>query len=300
MFRPTNSSESNLFTIRCVLGFGSSLGAFNTIANAAIIASNSTTFPVTANYLSSPPATNLPAGFYIQYTSSGSIFTVTYGKAFTSQPSVHIVPTSAVSATFVAIPYVVRTSLTSIQVLFNNTTTSVAPSTNGTSGLLGFDLIITGPVNIGATTGNSNKGWALSDSTTADPTSVYSYMDINLGSGFTASNSVVVSKNLKLLGSNNTITNYASSTSTLDYTQTVWTINSGVSLTTVTPQLGMVLIITAVSVGSNPTAVANTGCFFNYTLATITFTAVGDTVILYGTSTTNFVVISKSSTVTVV
>jgi hypothetical protein len=32
-------------------------------------------------------------------------------------------------------------------------------------------------------------------------------MDVNLGSGFTASNSVVISKNLKLLGSNNTITN---------------------------------------------------------------------------------------------
>jgi hypothetical protein len=298
MFRPTNSSESNLFTIRASLGFGSPLGAFNTIANAAIIASNASGSAVTANYLSSP-ANNLPSGFYIQYTSSGSIFTITYGKQFTTQPCINVVPISGISTTFVAIPYVVKTNLTSCQLLFNNTTTSVAPSTNGTSGLLGFDLVITGPIKIGATTGNSNKGWALSDSTNADPTSVYSYMDINLGSGFTASNSVVVSKNLKLLGSNNTITNYATSTSTLDYTQTVWTVGSGVSLTTVTPQLGMVLIITASAVTSNPTVVSNTGCFFNYSLTTLTFTAIGDTVILYGTSTTNFVVISKTSTVTI-
>ena len=299
MFRPTNSSESNLFTIRCTLGFGSPLGAFNTLANGAVIASNSVASPVTANYLASPTANNLPSNFTIVYNTTDDGFTITYGKEFTTQPCINVVPISAVSTTFVAIPYIQKTNLTSCKLLFNNTTTKLTPSANGTSGLLGFDLVITGPVKIGATSGNSNKGWALSDSTNSDPTSVYSYMDVNLGSGFTATNSVVISKNLKLLGSNNTITNYAASTATLDYTQTVWTVQTGVNLTTLTPQLGMILIITAQTVTANPTVTMNAGCFLNYTLNTLTFTAVGDTVILYGTSTTNFVVVSSTPTVTI-
>ena len=198
MFRPTNSSESNLFTIRCALGTSNPTGAFNTLLNNDVIASNSSGNPVTTNYLSSPTSNNLPTGFYIKYTTADDAFAITYGKEFTSQPCINVMPISNTSTTFVAIPYIIQSSLTSCKLLFNNTTTKLTPSTNGTSGLLGFDLVITGPVKIGATSGNCNKGWALSDSTNSDPTSVYSYMDVNLGSGFTASDSVVISKNLKL------------------------------------------------------------------------------------------------------
>ena len=297
MFRPTNSSESNLFTIRVFLGNGSSLGNFNTIPDGAIIASNSSANPVTYNYLSSPPSNNLPSGFYIQYTSSGALFTIYYGKTFTSHPSISVTPVS-VSGSLVAIPYVIKGAVTACQVSFNNGSgTAVTPSTDGTTGLLGFDLIITGPIKIGATTGNSNKGWALSDSTNADPTSVYSYMDVNLGSGFTATDSVVVSKNLKLLGSDNTIKTYSSSTATLDYTQTVWIINTGVNLTTLTPQKGMVLIITAGSpISANPTVVTASGKFIGYaTATTVTFSTAGATVTLYGIDTTRFVILSQTT-----
>jgi len=298
MFRPTNSSESNLFTIRVALGFGSTLGAFNTVANGAVIASNNASATVTADYLSSPTANNLPSGFYIVYNTTNNVFTITYGKQFTSQPCINVIPTCNVGTTSILIPYIVKTSLTSVQVIFNNASgTSVSPSTNGTTGLLGFDLVITGPIKIGATTGNSNKGWALSDSTNADPTSVYSYMDVNLGSGFTATDSVVVSKNLKLLGSDNTIKTYSASTSTLDYTQTVWIINTAVNLTTLTPQKGMVLIITAGSpIGTPPTVVTNSGKLIGYaTGTTLTFSTAGATVTLYGIDTTRFIIVSQTS-----
>ena len=305
MFRPTNSSESNLFTIRVALGFGSTLGVFNTganaIANNAILASNSSGNPTTVDHLASPTSNNLPSGCYIQYSTTGPAFRVYYGKSFTSQPCINVVPTSNNSSTFLAIPYIVKSSLLYCDILFNNATTSVSPSANGTTGLLGFDLVITGPIKIGATTGNSNKGWALSDSTSADPTSVYSYMDVNLGSGFTATDSVIVSKNLKLLGSDNTIKTYSSSTASLDYTQTVWTIGTGVALTTLTPQKGMILIIIASDVTSNPTVVLAASKSFGYAGSgntTLTFSTAGATVTLYGIDTTRFVIVSQTSGVT--
>ena len=65
MFRPTNSSESNLFTIRVALGYGSTLGVFNTgtnvIANNAILASNSSGNATTVDHLASPTSNNLPS-----------------------------------------------------------------------------------------------------------------------------------------------------------------------------------------------------------------------------------------------
>ena len=303
MFRPTNSSESNLFTIRVALGFGSTLGVFNTganaIANLAILASNATASPTTFDHLASPTSNNLPSGFYIQYITATTTFRITYGKTFTAQPCINVNPCSSASATTKLYPYIVKSSLTSCDIYFNDAVSLVAPSSNGTSGLLGMDIVITGPIKIGATTGNSNKGWALSDSTNADPTSVYSYMDVNLGSGFTATDSVVVSKNLKLLGSDNTIKAYSASTATLDYTQTVWTIGTAVALTTLTPQKGMILIIIASDVTTNPTVKTNTGKFINYASNnTLTFTAAGDTIILYGVDTTRFAIISKPSTIT--
>ena len=295
MFRPTNSSESNLFTIRAALGYGSALGAFNSIPVDAVIASNTAATPVTYNYLSSPSANNLPSGFNIVY-SPALEFTITYGKTFTSQPCINVSPISSFSGSFLAIPYVIKTSLTSCQVSFNNATTYVAPSTDGTSGLLGFDLLITGPIKIGATTGNSNKGWAMSDSTTADATGVYSSLDVNLGAAFTATDSVIVSKNLKLIGNDNTVKAYSASTGTLDYAQTVWTIGSGVALTTLTPQKGMVLIIIASGVAVVPTVKTAASCYINYdSNNTLTFTAAGDTAILYGVDTTRFIILSKAS-----
>ena len=300
MFRPTNSSESNLFTIRVALGFGSTLGVFNTnsnaIANLAILASNTVASPTTVDHLASPTSNNLPSGFFIQYITATSAFRITYGKNFTAQPCINVNSCSSASATIKMYPYIVKSSLTSCDVYFNDGTALVPPSVNGTSGLLGLDIVITGPIKIGATTGNSNKGWALSDSTNADPTSVYSYMDVNLGSGFTATDSVVVSKNLKLLGSDNTVKTYSASTATLDYTQTVWIVATGTALTTLTPQKGMVLIINASTVTANPTVVTASGKFIGYsTSTTLTFSTAGASVILYGVDTTRFIIVSQTT-----
>ena len=127
MFRPTNSSESNIFTIRASIGYGSTSGVFNStgLGNGTYtIASSTGTFvapgTVYLSYLSSPAYTNLPSGFYINYnliigtpSNSDNLFTITYGKAFTSQPSITVTPNYGISTLAGVMPVVNRNSLTS-------------------------------------------------------------------------------------------------------------------------------------------------------------------------------------------
>ncbi len=242
LFRPINSSESNLYTIRLCIGKGSTVGVFNTGTTAmptnSILASNDSSNPITVDHLSSPTFNNLPKGFFLKYIISGSntYFQVAFGKEFTQHPNVSIVPHSEIG-NFCGFPIIQKGDLSSTTKnltfqFINNKGGSISPSSDGSTGLLGFDLEITGPVKLGITTGNSNKGWALSDSTNVDPSTTYTYLDINLGSGFSLSDSVIISKNLKFLNNNGDIKTYTTSTSTLDYNNTVWVINGGVNLTT--------------------------------------------------------------------
>ena len=314
LFRPVNSSESNLYTIRVSLGYGSNKGEFDTttnpIVNDDILCSNNNNNTVTVDHLASPTYNNLPKDFYIKYLEDSSYvssFFVNYGKQFVAHPSINI---TAHSSEYVGNPVIIKNSLTSFTLYFIKSDGSyVGPSDDGVTGLLGFDLIITGPVKIGITTGNSNKGWALNDGSQQSPSNIYTYMDVNLGGGYTKNDSVVISKNLKLLNSTGGVITYTTSTATLDYTQTMWLIDGGVSLTTLTPQTGMVLIITSTNTGydtgtsaytTNPTLVVDTDITINYqTLTTIEFSERGDSIILYADSNTNFVIISQSSNITI-
>ena len=98
IFRPMNSDESNLFKIRLSIGFGSTLGVFdtnsNTLINGDIIASNNSSQSVTKDYLSSPTNNLLPNNFVLKYTIDGSTysFDILYGASFTQQPSITIQP----------------------------------------------------------------------------------------------------------------------------------------------------------------------------------------------------------------
>lgn len=326
MFRPVNSSESNLFTIRVSIGYGSSIGNFVFGATGTYTIASSTgalISPGTSflNYLASPSFSNLPSGFYINYnyiatpsSITDNIFTINYGKEFTSQPSISVIPNYGMDAggstSNLVMPIINKSSLTQGKLFFARSTTYPLPaSSGGTLGLLGFDLIITGPVKMGVNSGNSNKGWAVNDTTIADPTCVYSSLDVNLGSTFgptVPNSSVIISKNLKLLGSDNNILAYTSSTSTLDYTQTIWKIADGVNLTTLTPQKGMILIIYAYSFIATfttfPTITLVAGKKFNYdasNLNKLTFGTPGDSVTLYGDGLSRFIILNKSATVSV-
>ena len=319
MFRPINSSESNIFTIRASIGFGSSLGAFNSTG-----LTNTTTYTIASStgagvsgtfkdYLSSPSYTNLPSGFYINYlfnttlTTTNNLFTITYGKAFTSQPSITVTPCVGAGSLGV-LPTINRTSLTSATLAFQTgaATTPLAISSDGALGVLGFDIVISGPVKVGVNTGNSNKGWSFNDTTTADPSLVYTSLDVNLGGTTAVANSIVVAKNLKLMGADNTIKTYTTSTSTLDYTQPVWLISNSaasttVTLSTVTPQVGMFLIVTNISSASAANAAITCGGTYIVTpsattpvLRTTATLQPGGTITLYGVTVTSFYVVSSN------
>ena len=316
VFRPMNSDESNLFKIRLSIGFGSPLGVFNTSINTLnnndIIASNNSSNIVTKNHLSAPTNNLLPQNFYIKYIIDGSVnkFEVFYNDIFTQQPSVQILPHT--NAGNIITSNIIKKDLSgsdsNLEIYFSQVASSISNSigisSNGTSGLLGFDLEITGPIKLGITTGNSNKGWALSSSN-----SLYSYFDTSIGTSLSTTDSFVLGKNLCLLSKDGTIKNYTTSTSSLDYSTSVWLINDSVALTTVTPKQGMTLIIistdnnfdtTTNSYISNPTVTLNSGCSLNYsTNNLITFTRQAESIILYGISSTQFIVLNKSENITI-
>ncbi len=191
IFRPLNSDESNLFTIRCVITFSSEPSGM--IAGGSKIT-------VATSLLTAPTSNNLPDYFGIFF--SGDKFYVTYGKEFTSTPCVSIMPRmSAIgdlddNATEGDNP-IPLTFWNNIQKYedsaypdasnynfafgFKEATTGELISISASTKINGFDLIITGPVKLGVTTGNSNKGWSVGSGN--DATTAYSYMDIGIGKG---------------------------------------------------------------------------------------------------------------------
>lgn len=191
IFRPLNSDESNLFTIRCVITFSSE--------PSGMIAGGSKITVVTS-LLTAPTSNNLPDYFGIFF--SGGIFYATYGKEFTSTPCVSIMPRmSAVgdlsNNSSVGDNPIPLTFWNNIQKYedsaypnasnynfafgFKEATNGNLISTSASTKINGFDLIITGPVKLGVTTGNSNKGWSVGSGN--DATTAYSYMDIGIGKG---------------------------------------------------------------------------------------------------------------------
>ena len=191
IFRPLNSDESNLFTIRCVITFSS--------APSEMIAGGSK-ITVTTSLLTAPTSNNLPDYFGIFFLVDK--FYVTYGKEFTSTPCVSITPrmgseddlASGTNDTNNPIPMYYWNNIQK----YENSSYPDASNYNfvfcfkdGNDGdiviptdstpLNGFDLIITGPVKLGVTTGNSNKGWSVGSGN--DATTAYSYMDIGIGKG---------------------------------------------------------------------------------------------------------------------
>lgn len=195
VFRPLNSDESNLFTIRCVITFTSAPSGMIAGGSKLVDAGS-----VTTDLLTTPTPNNLPNYFGI-FFNAGRFF-VNYGKEFTAPPCVSIMPrmkelvdfANSTTAGDNPIPLVQWNNIlkyenTSYPNAANyNFAFAFKDSDSGNLNLVtdvanfyGFDLIITGPVKLGITTGNSNKGWSVGSGN--DATTAYSYMDIGIGKG---------------------------------------------------------------------------------------------------------------------
>lgn len=179
LFRPLNSSESNLFTIRACI-------TAHTSGDTTLIDNDSSTSVDT--FLTSPTINNLPSNFRITYNNTNPHYELEFGKVFTSRPSVFITPVAVASSGNVTetdttdplIPVIEFVTLTSgttnIKFSFKDIATGVP-----TLAANGFDIMITGPVKLGQTSGNSNKGWATGAGN--NPANVYSFMDVGVGTG---------------------------------------------------------------------------------------------------------------------
>jgi hypothetical protein len=181
IFRPLNSDESNLFTIRNSFKWATALSNGDILADQSTAANNS--------YLETPTYNNLPQNFKVTYVNTGldPHFTIEYGKSFTSHPTIFATIRSA-DATIGTEDDEALTPCVSKQ-----TTLSIAAgTTNATVGFrnesgaltyppTGFEIILVGPIKVGVTTGNSNKGWSIGSGN--DPNTVYSYLNVGINTG---------------------------------------------------------------------------------------------------------------------
>ena len=167
VFRPMNSDESNLFTIRLNVP---RLDNLNTSQNGNIL---DTTY-------TSPTINNLPDGFSIQYDSSNGYITVNYGKIFVTEPAVNInifKDASVYNSNII--------SITNQYLIFTITTASptsgniVNGDLNNTSWIPSFSMIITGPITMGLSTGLLNSGWQIEQR--SNPTKTYTKMNLGIG-----------------------------------------------------------------------------------------------------------------------
>ncbi len=180
IFRPLNSDESNLFTIRNSFKWA----AGSPPSNGDVLADQSNANNNT--YLETPTYNNLPQNFKVTYTNTGYV-SIEYGKSFTSHPTIFATIRSA-DATSATENSEALTPCVSKQV----TLSISSGSTNATVGFrnedgvltippTGFELILVGPIKVGVTTGNSNKGWSIGSGN--DPNTVYSYLNVGINTG---------------------------------------------------------------------------------------------------------------------
>ena len=293
IFRPLNSDESNLFTIRCVIDWTANLTTNHKIAGGINITTDT-------NLLRTPTSNNLPENFVILI--SGNVFYVHYGKEFTTCPSISIQPrlkaisnlVSGTSADDAPTPVIFWNNITNYASLSTAISTSnynfafafknadkglITPqSTGGAGPLSGFDLIITGPVKLGVTTGNSNKGWAVGSGN--DATSAYTFMNVGVGTGNP------LAKGLTLNGGLMGVPDTVSSTSVAISVQTLVTFINATNTATITladgtnGQIKHLLCTT----GTANVTLANTN--LNGVSTSIVFNAAGETATLIFDSTT--------------
>ena len=207
VFRPVNSAESNLFTIRLIVDFD--LQSSGSLISPSIVVrgplpSSVTTSTADNNLLLTPTSNNLPEYFSILH--EGDIFYLIYGKYFTTQPCISITPRLRNISTdndnasiipcisyqnnnnyYTNTPVVIEPNSSSeyynVAFYFKQSTAgSTKLSLASTTGQLrGLDLTIIGPTKIGVTTGNSNKGWSVGSG--SDPNNLYSYLNVGINTG---------------------------------------------------------------------------------------------------------------------
>lgn len=177
IFRPLNADESNLFTIRNSFKWSSAPSTGTVIADQTTSTNNA--------YLDTPTFNNLPVNYKVTYRSG--YIEIEYGKSFTTHPTIFAMVRSSDASNGTTdgdalTPCVSKQSTLSI----SSGTVNATVGFRNESGTLtdppnGFELIIMGPIKVGVTTGNSNKGWSIGSGN--DPNTVYTYLNVGVNTG---------------------------------------------------------------------------------------------------------------------
>jgi hypothetical protein len=170
-FRPPNSREQNLFIVRFSVD---DLDVAN-FTNAA------PTYTLNTSAYTSPAYIFLPAGLFLRFNSSTSIFTLDYTNAkYEIPPTLNLLmkdidpPTgfnvSILSVTSTQAQFIIYTGYTSA-------ITTVIPSTT-TFTDVGLQVQVIGRTTTGPTFAIANQGWTYVESTTVNTDTIYTTMNM--------------------------------------------------------------------------------------------------------------------------
>ena len=216
VFRPLNSGESNLYVIRFNFSFLSTKTTQTTMLN-----------NITTN--------NLPTNFALAHTLNADTVIVTYGKTYTSIPTLSVIQSGTDIDNI--IPRITVNSTSGCTITFQQQDLATVVGTSGDDTESKWDVLVIGPVKLGVTTGNSNKGWEVDAGN--DPDNVYTYMNVGVGTGNP-------STTLEVAGTatyrNNVVAKTTSFDPTIAQSGSVFTIDSNggvIAIKLPTPVLGL-------------------------------------------------------------
>ena len=170
-FRPPNSREQNLFIVRFSVD---NLDVAN-FTNAA------PTYTLNTSAYTSPAYIFLPAGLYLRFNSSTSIFTLDYTNAkYEVPPTLNLLMKDIDPPTGFNVSVLSVTSTQAQFIIYTGYTGSITPvipsSTTFTN--VGLQIQVIGRTTTGPTFAIANQGWTYVESTTVNADTIYTTMNM--------------------------------------------------------------------------------------------------------------------------
>ena len=170
-FRPPNSREQNLFIVR----FSVDNLAVTNFTNAA------PTYTLNTSAYTSPSYIFLPAGLFLKFNSSTSIFTLDYTNAkYEIPPTLNLLMKDTNPPTGFNVSVLSVTSTQAQFIIYTGYTSAITPvipsSTTFTN--VGLQVQVIGRTTTGPTFAIANQGWTYVESTTVNADTIYTTMNM--------------------------------------------------------------------------------------------------------------------------
>lgn len=170
-FRPPNSREQNLFIVR----FSVDNLAVTNFTNAA------PTYTLNTSAYTSPSYIFLPAGLFLKFDSSTSIFTLDYTNAkYEIPPTLNLLMKDTNPPTGFNVSVLSVTSTQAQFIIYTGYTGSITPVIPSTTTFtnVGLQVQVIGRTTTGPTFAIANQGWTYVESTTVNADTIYTTMNM--------------------------------------------------------------------------------------------------------------------------